>query len=379
MEEMEVADSPQSVLEVSVPYHPHKLRQVNPKVVYDSYNGHWKCDNCGQEHTPSSYPYNCSKCSFDLCQSCAKPHRTPAHTHPLYYVNSSEVFYQSTSGVWRCNACLKTSQELQDRFSYHCSLCEFDLCTSCFNPQRHLVHHHPLRVAHTDIVYSHTDGNWVCDVCRQTSRINERFSHHCEDCEFDVCRDCFRKHIIPSHPHPLVRADATYVYVQFNGGWRCDECGSVHGPSDDFRPWHCRECEYDICNQCLMRLDPDYITSTDVAGPPPGVGGNGYRLMSAVNHPHQDRMNVAEEPVEPKSMEGNLSESGKFITTPTEDDEYAHLCIICLENPKNATLIHGDTGHLCCCWSCAQVLKRRCDPCPICRSRIDHVIRQYGA
>ena len=53
-------------------------------------------------------------------------------------------------------------------------------------------------------------------------------------------------------------------------------------------------------------------------------------------------------------------------------------CIICMELPKNATLIHGDSGHCCCCWTCAIILKQRGDPCPICRARIKKVIRQYN-
>ena len=78
-----------------------------------------------------------------------------------------------------------------------------------------------------------------------------RFSHHCGDCEFDVCQDCFKPHITPLHEHPLYRADSHHVYVQFNGGWRCDRCGSVHNNPVDNKPWHCQTCEFDLCNACM--------------------------------------------------------------------------------------------------------------------------------
>ena len=94
----------------------------------------------------------------------------------------------------------------------------------------------------------------------------------------------------------------------------------------------------------------------------------------------------------PSIPENFKSERGNAVTCPDESKEEIKKkddakentddgdeCIICLEMPKNATVIHGDTGHCCCCWACAQVLKRRGDPCPICRAHIDHVIRQFNS
>ena len=52
-------------------------------------------------------------------------------------------------------------------------------------------------------------------------------------------------------------------------------------------------------------------------------------------------------------------------------------CIVCQERPKDATIVHGTTGHVCCCTTCAQELQRTEDRCPICRAPIDSVIRQY--
>jgi E3 ubiquitin-protein ligase Mdm2 len=52
-------------------------------------------------------------------------------------------------------------------------------------------------------------------------------------------------------------------------------------------------------------------------------------------------------------------------------------CVVCLERPKVCTLVHGDTGHLCCCEECAELIRRRRDHCPMCRRAVAHVIRQY--
>ena len=52
-------------------------------------------------------------------------------------------------------------------------------------------------------------------------------------------------------------------------------------------------------------------------------------------------------------------------------------CVVCMINPCDATLVHGDTcvGHTCCCMSCAQALTSRRLRCPICRKAFTLVIR----
>ena len=61
-------------------------------------------------------------------------------------------------------------------------------------------------------------------------------------------------------------------------------------------------------------------------------------------------------------------------TVPKEE---ATFCIICMVGPKVATLVHGETGHLCCCFPCARQLKARAQPCPVCREPVELVIRQF--
>jgi len=53
------------------------------------------------------------------------------------------------------------------------------------------------------------------------------------------------------------------------------------------------------------------------------------------------------------------------------------LCVICLAAPKDASIVHGSTGHQACCLHCAKQLKSRRQPCPVCRRPIHRVIRNY--
>jgi len=54
-------------------------------------------------------------------------------------------------------------------------------------------------------------------------------------------------------------------------------------------------------------------------------------------------------------------------------------CVICLTQDRNATIVHGETGHVACCLICARILKARGDKCPVCRLPIDLVIQQFWA
>lgn len=167
-------DSPSEPTTIHVPLHPHELHKVDPLSIYKEYEGHWKCDNCNKENGPFNYPYNCKPCSYDLCKLCSEGVTLKAHEHPLFYVNTSQLFHQSDNGVWKCTACSRSSTEIGQTHSLHCSLCDFDLCIDCAKPMQYLIHCHPLATVKTSIVYPRTGGNWACDFCGRTSRFYER-------------------------------------------------------------------------------------------------------------------------------------------------------------------------------------------------------------
>mmetsp|Transcript_14229 Transcript_14229/g.30155 ORF Transcript_14229/g.30155 Transcript_14229/m.30155 type:complete len:232 (-) Transcript_14229:2624-3319(-) len=54
-------------------------------------------------------------------------------------------------------------------------------------------------------------------------------------------------------------------------------------------------------------------------------------------------------------------------------------CVVCLTSERNATIVHGETGHVVCCLVCARILKARGDKCPVCRLDIDLVIQHFYA
>ena len=54
-------------------------------------------------------------------------------------------------------------------------------------------------------------------------------------------------------------------------------------------------------------------------------------------------------------------------------------CVICMENPTDATLVHGSTAHVCCCLACAKNLQQLKQSCPMCRKPIESVLQLFFA
>lgn len=52
-------------------------------------------------------------------------------------------------------------------------------------------------------------------------------------------------------------------------------------------------------------------------------------------------------------------------------------CVICQGRPKNGCIVHGKTGHLMSCFTCAKKLKKRNKPCPVCRQPIQMIVLTY--
>lgn len=75
-----------------------------------------------------------------------------------------------------------------------------------------------------------------------------------------------------------------------------------------------------------------------------------------------------------ESMPPNL-QTVKEIVQQKEDT--LNLCVVCSTKPRNASIIHGRSGHQVCCFTCAEKLKADKKRCPVCRRRIHNVIKNF--
>ena len=61
---------------------------------------------------------------------------------------------------------------------------------------------------------------------------------------------------------------------------------------------------------------------------------------------------------------------------PGSDDD-GGMCVVCMDEPATAGLLHGDTVHRCVCHECARRLMANRRACPLCNARIDMVVRVF--
>lgn len=346
---------------INTPLHQHPLELTNGMTIYPEHGGSWGCDNCNETKTVSEQPYHCQPCQFDMCIRCALPVSHPRHPgHSLYLTPMTKV-YPQYGGEWKCDGCEVTKEP---GLAYHCFQDQFDLCRKCFYGHKLPIHKHHLIPVDAAKLYDDIPGWWACDCCKKLgSDLGSRNSWHCSQCEFDCCVQCLKEVSIPLHPHPLHLTDPIIPYEQYGGGWTCDVCNREFNPQNPEphrgRPYHCFQCNYDVCHGCLPEYNGD--GNDDIPGEFPSNPSSHQPKRTNPRVPHVPPVEIMDKDEEAN----NLDDSEK--------------CVICVSKPKSATIVHGNTGHVCCCMSCAYTLWGREGTCPICRAKIENVIRHFNS
>lgn len=132
---------------------------------------------------------------------------------------------------------------------------------------------------------------------------------------------------------------------------RCFRCQTIK-QTRNLGDWNCLMCDrilsvnLDRCLQCNITRD--------------GVPIPEYSSNSSNSN------NLNEEEITVEQTE---------LAEPTESsDPSSQLCTICLTNQKNSIFLHGSTAHQGACYECAT----RCNNvCPLCRQRVDRVVKLY--
>lgn len=175
--------------------------------------------------------------------------------------------------------------------------------------------------------------------------------------------------------------------------------------------WVCPMCETEnkplhrYCDFC-WNLRPDWLPSNGTVSSQPITNENGDLLRGVESQGSasfgSDRLSSLDSgimspgscdtnrsidersPVFPANMEIPMQLAEIPLSTAADSVQSADgtsllpsVCVICLAAPKNASIVHGSTGHQACCFPCARRLKRTRQHCPVCRRPIHKVIRNY--
>ncbi|GKD77619.1 zinc finger, PHD-type, C1-like protein [Tanacetum coccineum] len=143
--------------------HPHGLVWVNIKQVKKKIT----CSGCQQSLVGKGNACVEENCGFQVDESCfnlEKEIRHKSHpAHPLSLLSSSP--YKNENGMFACGACFKNGSG----FTYHCSICEYDLDITCANLKETVKrddHQHVLKLYYEGPLNGE-DYALYCDVCNR--------------------------------------------------------------------------------------------------------------------------------------------------------------------------------------------------------------------
>ncbi|XP_034169139.1 E3 ubiquitin-protein ligase Mdm2 [Pangasianodon hypophthalmus] len=185
--------------------------------------------------------------------------------------------------------------------------------------------------------------------------------------------------------------------------WKCAECDELNPPL----PRHCKSCWKVrpgwLPETCSASENPGNDTQTDTTcintdleakapcaesptptlDPDEGVDvpdGKSSRSQSTSCSDSQGSSLCHSQPSTSSSQEETPELERTTSLNSTESCLPATClepCVICQSRPKNGCIVHGRTGHLMACYTCAKKLKKRNKLCPVCREPIQSVVLTY--
>lgn len=255
-------------------FHHHLLELCHSSIAYPESEGLWKCDACQRRfgdvgiatrlYRPPPSFYHCRLCNVDLCETCFNGKWTHSMhdraAHELRPVDP-RIEYRIHE-QWKCDRCGTSYSHAGPMVVlFHCTACNFDLCSSCFAGDKHYSHKHPL----VSIQSGELSKRLRCSKCATV--LNDKGSlFRCYDsqCDFQLCNICYTAPAVvhPFHSHTLEASDPSQVYPQTGGSWHCNWCTSsspthTHKPlSQEDTMYHCNTCDYDLCEKCYSKHMP---------------------------------------------------------------------------------------------------------------------------
>ncbi|KAG7454657.1 hypothetical protein MATL_G00262050 [Megalops atlanticus] len=170
--------------------------------------------------------------------------------------------------------------------------------------------------------------------------------------------------------------------------WKCPKCEELNPPL----PRHCNRC-WTLRQDWLPEPTPKTLSPKPSAAEGDAEEGldvpDGKRARSPplTRDAKEDCLSESQEVCSQPSTSGSCGAPSSQDEVP-ELERFSSLeaclppsclepCVICQSRPKNGCIVHGRTGHLMACYTCAKKLKNRNKLCPVCREPIQSVVLTY--
>ena len=194
------------------------------------------CLICNKE-TSCDKGTKCHKCPLIICDQCNFFIRVNSsshfkHAHPLCLLSQEN---------WQCDVCKKSASNFKNNFYFNCKDCKYNICLSCYNPERKKEKEEPL---HEHPLESLNDSNSTkCNLCE--GKIEKGYI--CNSCGIQICSTCAEKiytnrrtNDLDEHPLLLILKDK----------WECSNCKK----SLEFKlSLFCKQCSRDYCFECFEK------------------------------------------------------------------------------------------------------------------------------
>ncbi|XP_062469677.1 E3 ubiquitin-protein ligase Mdm2 isoform X2 [Pezoporus occidentalis] len=185
--------------------------------------------------------------------------------------------------------------------------------------------------------------------------------------------------------------------------WKCPKCSEMNPPL----PCHCHRC-WAVREDWLPEEKSDKLEKSKFESSPPRESEEGFDVPDCKKVKMTEDKEPAVEESEEKAVQISESQESEDYSQPStsssmfcssqedckepekterQDKEESmesslpvtsiEPCVICQSRPKNGCIVHGKTGHLMSCFTCARKLKKRNKPCPVCRQPIQMIVLTY--
>ncbi|NWR69740.1 MDM2 ligase, partial [Centropus unirufus] len=185
--------------------------------------------------------------------------------------------------------------------------------------------------------------------------------------------------------------------------WKCPACSEMNPPL----PRHCHRC-WALREDWLPDEKSDKLVKSKLESPLPLESEEGFDVPDGKKVKMIEDKDPALEENEDKAAQISESQESEDFSQPStsssmfcssqedykepekremQDKEESvesslpvtsiEPCVICQSRPKNGCIVHGKTGHLMSCFTCARKLKKRNKPCPVCRQPIQKIVLTY--
>jgi hypothetical protein len=211
-------------------------------------NAQISCEECANHLNTSSY--HCRICNFDMCEKCCEKKNFILRKPPLCLNNHETVFLKNNENpplVFVCSSCKKKTK----KHRWTCQSCNFIICELCakINFIQPLFEYPFMCQNNHRMICFYEDDRYTCSQCSITERDVEAWK--CEDCRIRICKQCalFFGHKTPqcSKGHNMVHYTARRKFKLF----RSSDCVNCNKKTDDFG-FACRECESNLCEVCFL-------------------------------------------------------------------------------------------------------------------------------